>query len=494
MKLARDLLAGVAASIWSMAAALIAVPFLLYFLGVEAYGLIGFSTAMQSFLMLLDLGLSPTISRQVARAGVSGKMASARNLLRSLEAIYWGVAVLIGAGLLLAAPWLANDWLNPQALNAATLTTAIMLMALQIGFRWPGGLYIGALTGARRIVTASVIGTIYYTLASVGAVAVVAWSPTIEAFFVWQAALGLAYTLALRIAAWRALDGAAGARFDVGELRQIWRFAAGMSGVALISVIITQLDKIILSRLLSLEAFAQYMLAVLAVSVLYRLLTPMFNAIYPRFAGLVAEGDEEQLALVYRTASNVFAILWFPGVMVIAVCAHPVLLLWTRDAEIARQAAPLLSLLAIGTGLHGTMFFPYALQLAYGAARLTLTIHLLLLVVQLPLLLVLAIGYGAIGGAAAWVALYAFYVAIATPLTHRRLLRHVGAQWIFIDLGPAFLVSAALGAAGFVLLPAMIANPLLQILAGLGLAALAVLTSLAVSPHKPARIKAILAG
>ncbi len=495
MRLAHDLVAGLAASFWSMAAALIAVPFLLHYLGVEAYGLIGFGTALQSFLMLLDLGLSPTISRQVARATVHGDMAGARNLLRSLAWIYWSVAAAIIVLLASLAGWLANNWLNASTISASTLNNAILLMALQIGFRWPAGLYIGALTGAHRIVTANGIGAVYYTFANLGAVAVVAWwSPTIEAYFIWQVATGLAYTMALQIAAWRSLGGGAGARFKVDELRLIWRFAAGMSGVALASVIMTQLDKIILSRLLSLDAFAHYMIAVLAVSILYRVLGPVFNAIYPRFSALVVKGEEEELSLVYRTASNVFGIFWFPGVMLLAICAQPLLLLWTGDPRIADEAAALLSLLAIGTGLHGTMFFPYALQLAYGEIRLTLKIHLLLLAVQLPLLLTLAITFGALGGAMAWVTLYFLYVAIATPMTHRRMLRDVGVAWIATDLGRPFLVSAALGGAGFLLMPMLSGNPILQLLAGAALAALAVLTSAALSPHKLARIKAVLAG
>ena len=99
-----------------MAAALIAVPFLLHYLGIEAYGVIGFSTALQSFLMLLDLGLSPAISRQVARAKVSGNIQSARNLLRSLAWIYWSIAALIVVVLALLARWHADDWLNAGAI------------------------------------------------------------------------------------------------------------------------------------------------------------------------------------------------------------------------------------------------------------------------------------------------------------------------------------------------------------------------------------------
>lgn len=494
MKLGRDLAAGIGASFWSMAVALAAVPVFIAYLGVEAYGLIGFSTALQSFLMLLDLGLAPTISREVARASVSGRMAEVRNLIRSMAWIYWAVAAVIAAALVALAPFVARDWLNPGVLSPATLSSALTLMGLQIAFRWPSGLYLSALMGAHRLVLASAVSAAYFTVANLGAIVVLAfWEASIEAFFLWQAIAGLGYTFALQRTAWNAVGGSQSARLDKKELKRIWRFSAKMSGVALVSIVITQLDKIILSKVISLESFGHYMLAVLAVSILYRVTTPLFNTIYPRFSALIANHREAELGEVYRITSNLFAIFWFPGIMMMAVCSHPLLLLWTGDAAIASRAAPLLTLLALGTGLHGTMFFPYALQLAYGETRLTLNIHLLLLAVQLPLIVVLALRYGVRGGAVAWLILYVVYVTVATPMTHRRLLPGLGRKWLFTDLGRPFLATVPFGVAGILTLPWLTYSPIRQVIAGAGLLLLAMLTSFLLSPHKPAQIKAVLA-
>ena len=42
-------------------------PLYLRHLGAEGYGLVGFFTLLQGGMQLLDLGLSPTLSREVAR-------------------------------------------------------------------------------------------------------------------------------------------------------------------------------------------------------------------------------------------------------------------------------------------------------------------------------------------------------------------------------------------------------------------------------------------
>ena len=63
MRLRENLLAGFASAIWSALLGLAVVPFYLEYLGIEAYGLIGFSVTMQALLQLLDMGLASTINR-----------------------------------------------------------------------------------------------------------------------------------------------------------------------------------------------------------------------------------------------------------------------------------------------------------------------------------------------------------------------------------------------------------------------------------------------
>src|SRR6185312_2390283 len=98
---------------WSALLLLGLVPFYVKFLGVEAYGVVGAFVTLQSFISLLDLGLGPTLTRELART--SGSPANAqnmRNLLRTLEAIYLGSAILIVLIVWALAPLIAHHWLQ----------------------------------------------------------------------------------------------------------------------------------------------------------------------------------------------------------------------------------------------------------------------------------------------------------------------------------------------------------------------------------------------
>src|SRR5258708_10547480 len=212
----------------------------------------------------------------------------------------------------------------------------------------------------------------------------------------------------------------------------------GMSGIALSSLVFTQLDKVLLSKILGLEEFGRYMLATVVVSALYVLVTTTFNTIYPRFSALVASGNTEKLAESYRLGTRLLATVIFPIAMTLAIFAEDFVRLWTGNPDIAASVAPVIGVLAIGSSLHGVMFFPYALQLAHGMTRLPLSINAMLMVLVVPLIVFLAASYGALGGAIAWLVLHILYVMIGTWITHRHLLIGLGRTWLFQDVGIPF--------------------------------------------------------
>lgn len=429
-------------SIWSALIGLAVVPFYLKYLGIEAYGLIGFFVTTQAVLSLLDMGMAPTINREVARCSASGNLREAGKLLHTLAVVYWSMAGAIALLIMVLAPLIAEHWLQSKQLSPQTIAHAVMLMGLVVACRWPIGLYQGAIIGAQRLTISSGINMAMGTVGSLGAVAVLAFvSPTIEAFFIWQACIGFVYAITMRWGAWQIIGRITGSRFDVSQLKSIWRFSAGMSGVAVSSIILMQLDKVLLSKILSLEDFGRYALAGVVASGLYVILTPAFNLVYPRLSALVAMGETESIVDFYRTGTRLLLAVLFPIATAAAVFAEGILFLWTGNPSLAASTAPVVSLFLVGTALNGAMHFPYALQLAYGMTRLPLTINAILVVLMIPTTIFLSIRYGAVGGAAAWAVLNGIYLIIGTQLTHRSLLKGVGLKWVLGDVGMPLIMS-----------------------------------------------------
>ena len=483
MTLSRNLIAGLANSIWSALIGLAVVPFYLKYLGIEAYGLIGFFVTTQALLSLLDMGLAPTINREVARHSASGNLEEAGKLLHTLAIVYWGMAGIISLLIVLLAPLITEHWLQSKYLSQQTIEHTVILMGLVVACRWPIGLYQGALIGAQRLAVSSGINMIMTTIGSLGAVAALAFvSPTIETFFIWQAGVGLVYAATMRWAAWRVIGRLKDIRFDIDKLKQIWHFSIGMSGVALSATVLTQLDKVILSKMLGLEEFGHYILATVVVSGLYVLILPMFNAIFPRLTTLVIAGDTGKLIDLYRVGTRMLATVLFPIAMVLVVFAEDLIRIWVGNPDIASSVAPLISLLAIGSALHGVMFFPYALQLAYGMTRLPLMINALLMIVLIPLIIYFALTYGALGGAIAWLLFHVLYVLLGTWLTHRHLLKGLGMIWLTQDVGIPFVLSFLAGLTGHYVIQNSEYSPYMKLMFGSVLALTAVLFSIAMLP------------
>ncbi|MBE0613580.1 MAG: oligosaccharide flippase family protein [Burkholderiales bacterium] len=486
MSLSRNLFAGLANSIWSALIALAVVPLYIKYLGIESYGLIGFFVTTQALLQFLDMGLAPTINREVARCSASGSLKEAGSLLHTLALVYWCMAVVIALLIAGLAHLIAGHWLQPKHLSRQTVEHAVMLMGLVVACRWPVGLYQGALIGAQRLTVSSGISILMTTIGSLGAIAVLAFvSPTIQAFFVWQACVGLAYALSIRWAAWRIIERTETIKFDIDRLKRVWRFSAGMGGIGLAALVFTQLDKVILSKMLELEEFAHYMLATVVVSALYVLITPIFNVVYPRFSALVVKEDVEQLTKLYRLGTRLLATVLFPIAMLLAVFAGDFVRIWTGNPALAADVAPIISLLAIGSALHGVTYLPYALQLAYGMTRLPLTIITILMAIFVPLVVYFALTYGALGGAIAWLILHVVYVCLTSWLTHRQLLKGVGGKWLFQDIGVPLILSLLAGLIGhYVIQPSAI--PTYVKVAGTGLLAAAAI-ALSLSASRPLR-------
>ncbi len=420
-----DLGANFAGVVWSALMQFVFVPLYLKYLGIEAFGLIGFYLILQAIIQVLDFGLSPTMNREMARYSVQPEKApEARDLVRTLEAGYWLVGVAIGVVTIALAPLIATHWIRAGSIPVRVIQHTVMLMGVLAVFQWPGSFYQGGLMGLGRQVLFNGLNILFSTLSSAGSFLVlVLVSPTIQAFFLWLIGINALRMLVFAAALWRSLPAAdRPSRFDLDRLRSIRRFAAGMTGISVCALILMQQDKLIVSKLFSLKILGYYSLAAMFGGGLSMIVTSVFNTIFPRFSALAAS-DENALRDLYYRSTELMAVLIFPLAAVLVLFSTQILKLWTRNTAVAQNAGTIMALLVIGSALNGLLNPSYALQLAYGWTSIGLRINIFLVCVSLPATWLLARHYGPVGAAAVWPALNAMYLMISLPWTHRRLLR-----------------------------------------------------------------------
>jgi O-antigen/teichoic acid export membrane protein len=235
------------------------------------------------------------------------------------------------------------------------------------------------------------------------------------------------------------------ARFSGSALANIRRYAAGMMAITLLTLLLTQVDKILLSRLLTLESFGYYALAGVVANGLYMLTGPITTAFFPRFTELATNNDQVALRALYHQGAQLVTVLMGSAAMVMIVLGDRILRLWTGNPALTRHVAPLLAILALGAMLNGMMWIPYQMMLAHGWTTLTIKVNAVAVGVVVPAILWVVPRYGAIGAAWIWVSLNAFYVLITISLMHRKLLTAEKWRWYREDV--AIPLTAATSAA-----------------------------------------------
>lgn len=437
MSLKQNVLANYLGQGWRALISLAFIPLYIKYLGIEAYGLIGIFAILQAWLVLLDLGMRPALGREMARfTGGAHDAQSIGDLLRSVETIGMAVAGAVALGIWAASGWLASNWLTAKTLPVGVVAHAFALMGAVAALQFIESIYVSSIAGLQRQVLQNVVASVVTTARALGAVGVLIWiSPTIGAFFIWQGVTSLLSAALFAYVVYRALPTAPRApRFSKVALKGIWRFAAGTLAITALALLLTQIDKIVLSRQLTLEAFALYALAGVAANALYMLVGPISAAVYPRLTEMVARGDEHGLRAAYHRLSQLVTVLMGSATVVLMMFGERVLRLWIADAALAHRVAPLMETLALGTLFNGLMYLPCQVQLAYGWTALTIKVNSVAVAVLVPAILWTVPRYGALGAAWVWVALNAGYLVFNIYFMHRRLLTTEKWRWYGQDI------------------------------------------------------------
>jgi O-antigen/teichoic acid export membrane protein len=437
MSLKKNVLANYLGQAWTSIMGLVFVPVYIKYLGIDAYGLIGIFTMLYAWLTLLDMGMTPTLSREMSRYTAGAHSAnSIRDLLRTMEFICFTIALLLGVLIWLYSEWLASHWLHTEKIPIDKLAVAIAIMGLVIALRFIEGLYRGAIVGLQQQVWLNLVGAALATLRSGGAALVLIWiAPTIELFFLWQGVVSTVTIITFIFATYRYLPvSLCRARFSLVQLKMIGRFAGGMMAISLLSLLLTQVDKILLSRLLNLEMFGYYTLASIIAVMLTQVITPITQAYYPRFTELVTQGDTVALIKLYHQSAQLVSTLLVPAALILMFFGKNLLLLWTGNAVLAENVAPLLALLALGTLLSGFMYIPYNITLAYGWTKFSLYQNIIAVFLLIPSMIWATMRYGAMGAAWIWLILNASYFLIGIHFMYKRLLITEKWRWYGYDI------------------------------------------------------------
>jgi O-antigen/teichoic acid export membrane protein len=445
MSLKRNIFANYVGQSYVALISIVMIPQYILYMGVEAYGLVGFFAMLQAWFQLLDMGLTHTITRETARfSGGADDAIDLRRLLRALEGIFIGVALVGCVGMIAGATTIARHWLNVQQLPIDEVQHAIMLMAVVVAVRWICGLYRGAISGFEHLVWLNsfniAIATAHFVLV-IPFFIFVGTRPT--DFFFYQVAVSVVEIVMLVTKTYSLLPNVgSGERllWQWQPLRGVLKFSASIAFTSLVWVLVTQTDKLLLSKLLPLTEYAYFTLAVIVASGVIVISSPVSGALLPRMTKLNAGNDEAGLIRLYCDAAQLVGIIAIPAALVLAFFPEQVLWVWTGDADIARKASSILTMYALGNGILALSAFPFYLQYAKGDLKLHIIGNALFAVLLIPALIWAVWKYGVTGAGYAWMWSNMACFLLWVPWVHKKLVRGLHVKWLY-DVAKVLLVS-----------------------------------------------------
>lgn len=259
------------------------IPIYLNHLGLSAYGIIAFYFSIESIMVLLDFGIGLAAAKRIAENSLMENVHTDYSIIRIAEIVYVVIALLIGVIIFFFSTSIATNWLSvdDKSIEEADI---IKLMGGLLFISWPKSFYENLLVGQKRIVAKNIINIIFLIFRSLGLIYVITKiSPTLEAYFLVLIISFLFEVLCLRFISFKRITPP----FKVVPKKELIMFFKGAIKIgffSILSLVLFQVDRIILSKTATTSVLGMYGLSSILPLSLLSLIYPISSAAFPRLA------------------------------------------------------------------------------------------------------------------------------------------------------------------------------------------------------------------
>ncbi len=433
----KNILANYIGKLWSFVSIFIFIRFYIDILGIQSYAIINFYSVILGLLAFADSGLTATLNRELAQ---ENSIQDKSDLVYTFERIYLGICLLVIGLVIILSDYMATNSLQSELYTPNEISYFIKLIGIGIGVQLFSTLYEGGLMGLQKQVLANKI-KVFWSLFRSGIVIIpLLFFPTLEFYFIWQILCNVVLLILFRKFLWKELKFRKMPVFSTMLLKKIWKYALGMMGIALISAINIQIDKLVTSRLLDLKYFGFYSLATTIAQVPLLVATPIIAAVFPIFSMLVSTNNLVEKRDNFHKFSFIITLITAPIALCVFLYSIPLVSLWTGDINIANNISLTVKILIIGGFFLCLQLIPYYVALANGHTKINIVTGIFGLFLVVPLMIYSVGKYGMIGASFPWLLInFLSFLIISVYIINRFLPKQIF-KWISQDiLAPTFV-------------------------------------------------------
>jgi len=397
-----NILANFIGRFWSILSNFLFIPLYIHYLGFESYSVISFTLMIAGIMAVLDSGLTATLSREFARK--DNNKADKIKIYKNLETIYFLIVGVCILTIFLSSSLIANKWLTIKAYSPDQISFFLKIISFEIGFQLLFRFYMGGMLGLEKQVEGNIFQIGWGIFRNGLVVVAIIYFPTLDVFFTWQTISTIVFTFFTKIfldkIIFRKYTLNFNFKIEKEIILKIWKFASGMLLIAIVSAFNTQMDKLAISKLLSIENLGFYTLAVSLSQGLIILVNPIATALLPRFTAHFSANENYEAKNLFVKTSVVVSVLVFSIMMVLSFFAKNLIWVWTGNLELATKTFMLVPIVALAYTMFALQLLPYNIAIANGYTRLNNILGITSLLVTIPGYFLATKYYGAIGAAA----------------------------------------------------------------------------------------------
>jgi len=422
----------------------VAVRFVFRRLGGDALGLIYFSLAFSAALAVaVQLGVCESAVREIA-SHHKNRPDYIESFIRTSSLLYWTGYLVLALVAFIAAPYLVLHWVKLDSLDAVTATKIMRVLTVGALLALPTGLYKALLVGLQHMGHTNVIDVVAKALQQGGIFVIllvhgnlfhvaywIAASMVIQVSVYWVVCSGFFPVRALLIPG-----------FSRDVVKENMGYASGLMTITLCSWLLTETDKIIVSKLLPLALLGIYTFARGMVNQGMLLTGAINNAIFPHFSALYGTGKVAEMKSAYTRIQDLICFGTAPIFASVPFVALPIFsrIFNAHSAQVLLLPA---TFLCIGYYMNGTLVAPYVASLAVGRPDIAARQNLLALLIVPPASAVAIYWFGLSGAGFSWVVYHIFAYAYGLPRICRECLGISPRTWFWHVLrimGAAILI------------------------------------------------------
>jgi O-antigen/teichoic acid export membrane protein len=444
----KNIIANYVGKIWGIISVFVFVPFYIKILGIESYAVINFYTVILTIMYFADGGLSATLNREIARSTDKEYIG---NMLFTIEKVYLAICLFIMVFVFSLSGIIARNWLNSDTITADDLSLYVSLMGVSVAFQLFTTLQNSGLMGLEKQVLSNGIQVASSVVRSAVVLIPLYLYPSLLTFFIWQLSTNIIFFFITRYNLWKYIKTNITYKFDKQVLKTVGKFAGGMMLMAIISSLNTQIDKLVISKLLSLKEFGYYALAGILSQVPEMIITPIAMGILPRMVKYSEKTERDKLTKLFHVNSFILSSLATSGAMVLFLFTKDFIFIWTHDIDIANTIENVTRVLLIGGVFLAFQYMPYYLAIANGHTRTNVRLGIVALICIVPALIFFVKHYGLIGATYTWLIMNLFAYIYLGYFLISRFLKNEFKRWFINETLIPLIIAIVIGVTSYFL-------------------------------------------